>query len=247
MDSSINWLSGAMGSLDTTVEGWTDDGWLADAFDWIGTAAGDLGDVIGNADDSTGFTVGLSALMGYLTYAYSGNNDLTAGAGNDTLYNGMGDDDLRGGSGTDTYVFYVGDGRDTIFESAGGNDHIEVHASRLWADDFTLSASSIVTAMDGGDLVIAFVQDGVSYGRITIADEASVSVQDLTLFDTAGQRIASLNIDDLVAAEKVSYDKIAGYDLASIWSVEKLADFSELVVEALTGASASQQSELVIA
>jgi hypothetical protein len=248
MDTSIDWLTSAMDSLDTTVEGWTDDGWLADAFEWIGNAAGDVSDVISNADNSTGFTVGLSALMGYLTYSYSGNNDLTAGAGNDTLYSGMGDDDLRGGSGTDTYVFYVGDGRDTIYETAGGNDHIEVHASRLWDEDFTLSTSSIVTAQDGGDLVIGFVQDGVCYGRITIADQASVDVQDLTLYDTAGQKITTVDIDTLVAQEKVSYDKLSGYDMASIWSEEKLSEFSELVVDALTGATTtSSHSDLAIA
>ncbi|MCV4274968.1 hypothetical protein OH710_20190, partial [Pseudomonas capsici] len=47
----------------------------------------------------------------------SGNDRLYGGSGDDVLVGGEGDDYLVGGDGADTYIFNLGDGRDTIFNS----------------------------------------------------------------------------------------------------------------------------------
>ena len=44
----------------------------------------------------------------------AGADRISAGDGNDRLTGGLGDDYLIGGDGSDTYVFNIGDGRDTI-------------------------------------------------------------------------------------------------------------------------------------
>ncbi len=46
-----------------------------------------------------------------------GNDTIYGGTGNDKLIGGKGDDILFGGAGYDTYVYNIGDGHDTIYDS----------------------------------------------------------------------------------------------------------------------------------
>ena len=55
--------------------------------------------------------------------AGSGNDTINAGDGNDILSGGKGNDSLNGSYGDDTYLYNLGDGYDTIYET-GGNDKI---------------------------------------------------------------------------------------------------------------------------
>jgi len=48
----------------------------------------------------------------------AGDDQISGGAGTDTLTGGVGNDSLRGGAGNDVYVFNIGDGIDTIEDSA---------------------------------------------------------------------------------------------------------------------------------
>ncbi|WP_333804286.1 calcium-binding protein [Sulfurospirillum sp.] len=48
----------------------------------------------------------------------SGNDTLYAGSGNDTLKSGSGDDFIDGSYGSDTYLFNIGDGADTVVDSS---------------------------------------------------------------------------------------------------------------------------------
>lgn len=62
--------------------------------------------------------------LGDRLYGYDGSDILSAKGGSDVLTGGMGNDTLSGGSGRDTYVFNLGDGADTIIDTAdndGGN------------------------------------------------------------------------------------------------------------------------------
>jgi Ca2+-binding RTX toxin-like protein len=52
----------------------------------------------------------------------SGNDKILGGGGNDRIEGNKGDDKLYGEDGDDTYVWNVGDGRDTILDSQGYND-----------------------------------------------------------------------------------------------------------------------------
>ncbi len=53
---------------------------------------------------------------------FAGNDDLSGGAGADSFMGGQGNDTLRGGVGEDTYVFNLGDGIDTIEDTATASE-----------------------------------------------------------------------------------------------------------------------------
>ncbi len=53
-----------------------------------------------------------------------GNQTIEATTGNNIIYGGKGNDALWGGKGDDTYIFNVGDGRDTIYDSGGNMGYV---------------------------------------------------------------------------------------------------------------------------
>ncbi|MGY2172776.1 calcium-binding protein [Pseudomonas gingeri] len=69
----------------------------------------------------------------------SGNDTLSGGAGNDLLDGGTGNDILNGGTGADTYLFKLGDGRDTINEdnSYGSETDVVKFGEGILASDIT--------------------------------------------------------------------------------------------------------------
>ena len=84
--------------------------------DGIDLLGGDAGDdrLFGQADDDTLFgDEGNDALAGN-----DGNDSLYGGLGNDILEGGKGSDVLVGGTGHDAYNFSLGDGQDTITDTA---------------------------------------------------------------------------------------------------------------------------------
>lgn len=90
------------------------------------------------------------------------NNVLDAGDGNDTLSGNRGDDTLAGGSGADGYVYELGDGNDTVVETADVNGgDVLVFAGKISESDFTFTRNPL--ALD--DLVIRFIGGG----SITVA------------------------------------------------------------------------------
>lgn len=56
--------------------------------------------------------------LGDRLYGHEGNDALNSGSGDDVLTGGVGDDQLFGSTGRDTYVFNLGDGSDTIIDTA---------------------------------------------------------------------------------------------------------------------------------
>jgi Ca2+-binding RTX toxin-like protein len=77
-----------------------------------GTADGILGT---NGDDSLTGTAGNDQIFGL--------------DGKDTITGGQGNDQLEGGDGSDVYRFNLTDGNDTIFDSSGGQDEINILSS----------------------------------------------------------------------------------------------------------------------
>ena len=69
-----------------------------------------------------------------------GNDALAASALGDTLEGGAGQDSLMGGALGDTYLFALGDGRDTITETAAGGSGIDrlVFGPGIAPDDITV-------------------------------------------------------------------------------------------------------------
>lgn len=55
----------------------------------------------------------------------SGNDRLNGGDGNDVLFGGQGTDYLVGGKGADTYVFSLGEGKDTIVDNVGEHNALQ--------------------------------------------------------------------------------------------------------------------------
>ncbi|MFI3156852.1 MAG: calcium-binding protein [Methylococcaceae bacterium] len=76
-----------------------------------------------------------------------GNDNLGGGSGNNTLEGGIGNDYLQGGMGNDTYLFNLGDGQDTIYDSSGNQDAIQFGAG--------IAVSDITFSRSGNDLVLS--------------------------------------------------------------------------------------------
>ncbi|PUB88041.1 MAG: hypothetical protein DBP00_07365 [gamma proteobacterium symbiont of Ctena orbiculata] len=105
------------------------------------------------------------------------NNVISASSGNDILIGGLGDDTLSGGAGNDTYIYYAGDGADTITDDSGTNDTLHI-ASGLTMEDLTF------TNTGDYDLEIGIV--GSPGDTITLAgqrDETSTARIETLLFD----------------------------------------------------------------
>ncbi|WP_195892555.1 putative Ig domain-containing protein [Geotalea daltonii] len=87
-------------------------------------------------------------------YGYEGSDWLDAGEGNDTLTSGTGDDELEGGTGNDAYVFNLGDGVDTISDSATLEEGNIIHFGA------GITAADLRTRIDGNTLVIEYGNGG---------------------------------------------------------------------------------------
>ncbi len=99
---------------------------------------GDGNDVLFGGNDSDVLTGG------------SGDDQLYGDGANDSLQGGTGDDYLAGGQGDDTYLFSLGDGRDTIID--GNADTLEFDEDIAPADIVvTRDSSSVYLNIDGTD------------------------------------------------------------------------------------------------
>ena len=65
-----------------------------------------------------------------------GDNVIRGGAGNDQLEGSLGNDRLVGGAGVDTYVFSVGDGTDTVVDTASEVMTLRFDGASYTAEDF---------------------------------------------------------------------------------------------------------------
>ncbi len=83
----------------------------------------------------------------YTLQGLAGNDSLHGNNGNDILIGGEGDDDLAGDTGNDTYVFNLGDGQDSLYESEGNLDTI-CFGNGISTNDVTFSRS-------GSDLILS--------------------------------------------------------------------------------------------
>ncbi|HEX9062759.1 MAG TPA: calcium-binding protein, partial [Clostridia bacterium] len=89
-------------------------------------------------------------------HGYGGNDTIDGGAGNDSLYGGAGNDSLAGGAGTDylegnngndTYIFGLGDGVDTIYDSDTTAGNVDVLSFKEG-----ITADSVVAKRNGRNL-----------------------------------------------------------------------------------------------
>jgi Ca2+-binding RTX toxin-like protein len=90
-----------------------------------------------------------------LMFGESGDDILDAGAGNDVLYGGTGNDTLKGGADFDYYMYYTGDGRDTINDSDG--------SGQIRWDDAVLNGGQKLVGVDGETNGVYRSADGLTY------------------------------------------------------------------------------------
>jgi len=92
--------------------------------------------------------------LGDRLYGHEGNDTLNAGSGDDVLTGGVGDDQLIGGAGRDTYVFNLGDGNDTIIDSAeAGIGNQMLFGPGIGVNDVSFS-------LDGATLIVSYGSQG---------------------------------------------------------------------------------------
>ncbi|OUC14551.1 MAG: hypothetical protein B0A82_11480 [Alkalinema sp. CACIAM 70d] len=107
-----------------------------------------------------------------LLKGYGGHDILDGGKGNDTLYGGEDDDLLTGGSDQDRFIFYLGDGMDTVTDFRGIGKGINPSQSILSEADVLqfkgegLTARNMLLNQNGSDLEITF--DGVSNTKVVL-------------------------------------------------------------------------------
>ena len=85
-----------------------------------------------------------------------GDNVIRGGAGNDQLEGSLGNDRLVGGAGVDTYVFSVGDGTDTVVDTASEVMTLRFDGASYTAEDF---ADTSNFARVGNNLEITIDKD----------------------------------------------------------------------------------------
>ncbi|MBR4153445.1 MAG: hypothetical protein IKT98_10875 [Selenomonadaceae bacterium] len=117
-----------------------------------GTAAGDIL-IGGKGKDSLKGGKGADSLVGG-----KGNDELRGEAGKDTLWGGKGNDSLWGGADNDTFIFYAGEGTDTIMDYAKG-DMLKILNKKDKAVDFSSatfnsSKGTLTLSVKGGGKVI---------------------------------------------------------------------------------------------
>ncbi len=125
-------------------------------------------------------------------------NLLFGNAGSDTLRGGGGNDILRGGEGGDTYVWSLGDGRDTVFEQANPvlNPPVLVPVDALEFFDPSGTISSLqddfVFRRFGNDMRIDFAPNlGAGQGTVLISNFANVDlrIEKLRIHGLGGNQI----------------------------------------------------------
>ncbi len=114
----------------------------------------------------------------------SGADKLFGNGGDDILIGGTGDDILVGGAGNDTYIYNLGDGIDTLYDTRGENNILRFGAG-VDSNNITLRLGSLMLDLGNGDAVHVEgfdTQDvfaGAAIGMFEFADGTTLSTQQL--------------------------------------------------------------------
>jgi Ca2+-binding RTX toxin-like protein len=177
----------------------------------------------------------ISGFIAYTVgYKYAGNNRLWGGAGDDTFYSGMGNDHLHGAEGKDIFVMSMGDGKDTIHEVAGDGDILRFTGNKLFAD-VAMGVENVKVNFEGSSMVVNYVSGGKSFAQFTVLDYKTAGIAQLEVVSAAGSTVGTLTMAQL---EALGQQGESPYEMATVWTVDRLQDFAELVGNALTGQAA---------
>jgi len=142
---------------------------------------------------------GFGYLDGDVIDAGAGNDTVYGDRGTDTITGGLGDDYLAGGKQSDTYIYDLGDGADTIYENyrSGSEDRL-VLGGGILADDVSVVRSD----QDSDDVTLFFADGGSIYldqqfWSLSDAGVETIEFDDGTVWDKAHlEMLADQNTGD---------------------------------------------------
>ncbi|WP_308538346.1 calcium-binding protein [uncultured Neisseria sp.] len=155
----------------------------------------------------------------------SGNDRLNGGDGNDVLFGGQGTDYLVGGKGADTYVFSLGEGKDTITDNVGEHNALQfgqnISVNDLHIDAITDVRGNIdwkitVKGSEGDSITIndQFVSGNTNNAVIDTFrfDEGTLSLQELMGRLSGNDNISNLS-DVNTHTNRMSYSSVDTVDV----------------------------------
>ena len=150
----------------------------------------------------------------------SGDDRLNGGDGNDVLFGGQGTDYLVGGKGADTYVFSLGEGKDTITDNVGEHNALQfgqnISVNDLHIDAITDVRGNIdwkitIKGSEGDSITIndQFVSSNTNDAVIDTFrfDEGTLSLQELMGRLSGNGNISNLS-DVNTHTERMSYSSV---------------------------------------
>ena len=154
----------------------------------------------------------------------SGDDRLNGGDGDDVLFGGQGTDYLVGGKGADTYVFSLGEGKDTIVDNVGEHNALQF-GQNISVNDLHIDVTTDVRGNTDWKITIK----GSEGDSITINDQFVSGKTDavidtfrfdegtLSLQELMGRLSGNGNINNLSAAnthtERMSYSSVDTADV----------------------------------
>lgn len=155
----------------------------------------------------------------------SGNDRLNGGDSNDVLFGGQGTDYLVGGKGADTYVFSLGEGKDTITDNVGEHNALQfgqnISVNDLHIDAITDVRGNIdwkitIKGSEGDSITInnQFVSGNTNDAVIDTFrfDEGTLSLQELMGRLSGNGNISNLS-DVNTHTERMSYSSVDTADV----------------------------------
>lgn len=155
----------------------------------------------------------------------SGDDRLNGGDGNDVLFGGQGTDYLVGGKGADTYVFSLGEGKDTITDNVGEHNALQfgqnISVNDLHIDAITDVRGNIdwkitIKGSEGDSITIndQFVSGNTNDAVIDTFrfDEGTLSLQELMGRLSGNGNISNLS-DVNTHTERMSYSSVNTADV----------------------------------
>ena len=154
----------------------------------------------------------------------SGNDRLNGGDGNDVLFGGQGTDYLVGGKGADTYVFSLGEGKDTIVDNVGEHNALQF-GQNISVNDLHIDAITDVRGNTDWKITIKgsegdsiTINDQFVSGKTDAVidtfrfDEGTLSLQELMGRLSGNGNISNLS-DVNTHTERMSYSSVDTVDV----------------------------------
>lgn len=128
-----------------------------------------------------------------ILWGESGDDRLNGGDGNDVLFGGQGTDYLVGGKGADTYVFSLGEGKDTITDNVGEHNALQF-GQNISVNDLHIDAITDVRGNTDWKITIK----GSERDSITINDQFVSGNTNNAVIDTFRFDEGTLSLQELM-------------------------------------------------